>query len=372
MGEKDTKPRLTCLHQVYPIGEHTKLVPFAGWGEMPLQFVSMLMEHRAVRQRAGMFDVSHMGRLWVNGANAAALLRKALTYNVRRLKDRQGHYALLCQEDGGIIDDVFVYRLNGRRFLIIDNAANAEKDHEHFAGLVEQWMWVTLEDCQMETAMIALQGPEAARILSEMLGAALVEGLPRHGCAEFDFRGERAFIAQSGYTGENGYEVVLGPDEGRALWEQLIDSGVQPCGLGARDTLRLEAALALYGNDIDTSTNPFEAGLDWVVNLDDEPFVGRKALTRMKAVGAQRQLVCLKATTKGIMRDGFTVWHNNQVVSRVTSGGFSPTLDVSIGMAYLPPKLAAQGTVLEIDVRGKLLPVEVVGHPFYQAPSLRK
>ena len=344
-----------------------RMVPFAGW-EMPLQFAGIIQEHNAVRQRAGVFDVSHMGRLFVSGGDASAFLRKALTYNVHRLKDRQGHYALLCGEDGGIIDDVFVYRLAEARFLVIDNAANAERDLDHVTGLVERGMRVTLEDRQTQTAMIALQGPEAARIFSELLGATLVDGLPRHGCAEFELRGTRAFIAQSGYTGENGYEMVTDPDEGRALWEQLLGSGVQPCGLGARDTLRLEAALHLYGNDIDTSTNPFEAGLGWVVDLDDEPFVGKEALLRAKAAGVRRQLVCLRATAKGIMRTGCAVLHAGRPVGRVASGGFSPTLEVSIGMAYLPPALAVEGTALEIDVRGRLLPAEVVKRPFYKRP----
>ena len=344
-----------------------RMAPFAGW-EMPLQFAGVVEEHNAVRQRAGVFDVSHMGRLFVSGSDAAALLRKALTYNVHRLPDGQGHYALLCQEDGGIIDDVFVYRMQEGRFLVVDNAANAERDRDHIAALVEPGTDVRVEDRQAGTAMIAIQGPESPRMLSEVLSAALVERLPRHGCAEFELLGTEAFIAQSGYTGENGYEMVMGPDQGRALWEGLIGSGVQPCGLVARDALRLEAALHLYGNDIDTSTNPFEAGLGWVVDLDDEPFVGKEALLRAKREGVRRQLACLKATGKGIMRAGCLILHGGQTVGRVTSGGFSPALGVSIGMGYLPPALAVEGTALEIDVRGKLLLAEVVRRPFYKRP----
>jgi aminomethyltransferase len=344
-----------------------RMVPFAGW-EMPLQFAGVVEEHNAVRQRAGVFDVSHMGRLFVSGSDAAALLRKALTYNVHRLQDSRGHYALLCQEDGGIIDDVFVYRMEEGRFLVVDNAANAERDRDHIAALVEPGTDVRVEDRQAGTAMIAIQGPESPRILSEVLSAAFIERLPRHGCREFELSGAKAFIAQSGYTGENGYEMVTGPDQGRALWDDLIGSGAQPCGLVARDALRLEAALHLYGNDIDTSTDPFEAGLGWAVDLDDEPFVGKEALLRAKREGVRRQLACLKATGKGIMRAGCPILHRGQTVGRVTSGGFSPALGVSIGMGYLPPALAAEGTALEIDVRGKLLPAEVVRRPFYKRP----
>jgi aminomethyltransferase len=344
-----------------------RMVPFAGW-EMPLQFAGVIEEHNAVRQRAGVFDVSHMGRLVVSGSDAAALLRKALTYNVHRLPDGRGHYALLCQEDGGIIDDLFVYRMEEGRFLVVDNAANAERDRDHIAALVEPGTNVRVEDIQAGTAMIALQGPESPRILSEALSAAFIERLPRHACAEFELSGTKASIAQSGYTGENGYEIITTPDRARALWERLIGGGVQPCGLVARDALRLEAALHLYGNDIDTGTNPFEAGLGWVVDLDDEPFVGKEALLRAKREGVRRQLACLKATGKGIMRAGCLILQGGQTVGRVTSGGFSPALGVSIGMGYLPSALAAEGTALEIDVRGKLLPVEVVRRPFYKRP----
>lgn len=345
-----------------------RMVPFAGWS-MPLQFTGIIEEHHAVRRRVGVFDVSHMGRLFVSGADAAALLRKAVTYNVRRLKDGQGHYALLCQEDGGIIDDLFVYRMKEGRYLVVDNCANADRDREQIRGLVEPGMDVTLDDRQEGTAMLALQGPEAPRHLSDLLGPQLRERLPRHACAEFELLGTKAFIAQSGYTGEDGFEIVAGVEQGRALWEGLIGTGVQPCGLGARDTLRLEAALHLYGNDIDTSTNPFEAGLGWAVDLDDEPFVGREALLRAEQGGPRRRLACLRATAKGIMRAGCPILHRGQAVGRVTSGGFSPTLGVSIGMGYLPPELAVEKTALGVDVRGKLLPAEVVQRPFYKRPQ---
>jgi aminomethyltransferase len=342
-----------------------KMVPFAGW-EMPLQYSGIIDEHNAVRQSVGIFDVSHMGRLLFSGADAANLLRRAVTYNVHRLKEWQSHYALLCQDDGGIIDDVFVYRMDGGRFLLVDNASNADTDRDHIASLVEPGMDVVIDDTQSRTAMIAVQGPESSPLLADTVTGALVETIPRQCCREFEVLGSPVFISRGGYTGENGYEIVMDAARSHALWRGLIAARAKPCGLGARDTLRLEAALPLYGNDIDRTTNPFEAGLGWVVDLDDAPFVGKEALLRIKAVGLTRRLVCLKALEKGIMRDGYPVLRDGEAVGRVTSGGFSPTLSVSIGMAYVPTELAVEGTRLDVDVRGKTLAVEMVKRPFYK------
>ncbi len=342
-----------------------RMVPFAGW-EMPLQFSGIVDEHNAVRHWAGVFDVSHMGRLILTGRDAAALLRRGLTFNVHRLREGKSHYAVMCQEDGGIIDDVFLYHMDAGRFLLVTNAVNADTDRDHIAGLVEPGMDVTIDDIQLRTAMIAIQGPEAAPLLAETVTGALIEELPRHGCMEFEALGSNAVIAQSGYTGEDGFEIVVDAARGHAFWEKLLAAGVKPCGLGARDTLRLEAALHLYGNDIDRTTNPFEAGLAWVVDLDDEPFIGREALLRVREAGVRRRLVCLKASEKGIMRSDCAVLRDGEVVGRVTSGGFSPTLGISIGMAYVPSELAADGTSLEVDVRGRPLPVVVVKRPFYK------
>lgn len=343
------------------------MVPFAGW-EMPLQFSGIIDEHNAVRQQAGIFDVSHMGRLLLTGRDAPALLRRALTYNVYKLGEWQAHYAVMCQEDGGIIDDVFLYRLDGGRFLLVDNASNADVDREHIVGLVEPGMDVVIEDIQLRTGMIAIQGRQATPLLDETVTGARVEEMPRHGCMEFDLLGSKAFIAQSGYTGEEGYEVVMDATRAHALWQGLLAARVKPCGLGARDTLRLEAALPLYGNDIDRTTNPLEAGLAWAVNLDDEPFVGREALLRVREEGVRRRLVCLKALDKGVMRPHCSVLHDGEAVGTVTSGSFSPTLGVSIGLAYVPPELALAGTPLAVDVRGRSLAVEVVRRPFYKHP----
>ena len=345
-----------------------RMVPFAGWS-MPLQFAGILEEHRAVRNRVGLFDVSHMGRLYVGGADAAELVSRAGTYDARRLEPDQGHYSLLCQEDGGILDDFYAYRLAADRFLVVGNSVNADRDREQIRKLLKPPIDARVEDRQESTVMLALQGPRAVETLARLVDPEATQALPRRRCTEMQWQGETLFLSRTGYTGEDGFELVTSVEPGRALWEKLVAGGVQPCGLGARDTLRLEAALALYGNDIDTTTNPWEAGLGWAVTLDDgADFVGRTALEAARTrVG--RHLVCLMALGPGIMRSGCVILHGGEQVGRVTSGGYSPTLEASIAMGYLPSSLAVEGTNVEVEVRGKRLPARVVPRPFYRRPA---
>jgi aminomethyltransferase len=344
------------------------MVPFAGWS-MPLQFAGILEEHQAVRHHVGLFDVSHMGRLHVGGADAAELVSRAGTYDARRLEPGQGHYSLLCQEDGGILDDFYAYRLAADRFLIVGNSVNADRDRERFQGLLEPQADATLEDQQESTVMLALQGPRAVETLARQIGAGATQGLARRRCTETQWQAEMLFVSRTGYTGEDGFELVASVEPGKALWERLVAGGVQPCGLGARDTLRLEAALALYGNDIDTTTNPWEAGLDWAVTLDDgAEFVGRAALEATRT-RVERHLVCLMALGPGIMRSGCDILQGGEQVGRVTSGGYSPTLEASIAMGYVRSSLAAEGTNVEVEVRGKRLLARVVPRPFYRRPA---
>jgi aminomethyltransferase len=361
---------LNTLRTVPLEAEHraagARMVPFAGW-RMPLQYKGIVEECRAVRQRAGLFDVSHMGRLFVVGADAAALLRRASTYNVQKLAEGRGHYALLCNDEGGILDDIFVYRLDETRFLVVGNAANAEQDRDQIAGLVRPGMDVELLDRQAATVMLALQGPDAPAFLARVVGPHIPESLPRRRCLEFELLGYKAFVSRTGYTGEDGFELVTSIEAGRSLWERLLAVDVEPCGLGARDTLRLEAALLLYGQDIDVNTNPWEAGLDWVVSLDDgADFVGRSALVSAKERGVERRLVCLQAGERGVIRTGQDILHAGRKVGRVSSGGFSPTLEVSIAMAYLSLALTTEGTEVQVDVRGRPLAARVVPRPFYR------
>jgi len=352
-------------------GEHValgaRLVPFAGW-EMPVQYAGIVEEHNAVRGAAGMFDVSHMGRFEVHGPDAGRFLRYVSTWDVTSLAPGAGHYAAACREDGGILDDVYVFRLEDERWLIVVNASNAPKMRDWMAGHVAQFD-ARLVDRYHSTAMIAVQGPEALARLDAVVGADLVRSLKPRRCGETDWKGHTLFASRTGYTGEDGLELVIDARGGPALWRALLEAGVTPCGLGARDTLRLEAALALYGNDIDEDTNPFEIGLDWVVTLDDGAnFLGRGALVAARDRGAGRQLVCLRALGRGIMRHGHAIRNGGAGVGVVTSGGFSPTLGVSIGLGFVPPTRADVGGRLEVDVRGKALPVEVVQRPFYKRP----
>jgi aminomethyltransferase len=357
----------TLLHT--PLhGEHlalgARMVPFAGW-EMPVQYTGVIEEHNAVRQRAGMFDVSHMGRYEVHGPDAARFLRYICTWDMTRLAPGEGHYAAACNEAGGILDDVYVFALDPERYLIVVNASNAPKMkawmEQHIAAFDAK-----LIDRHESTAMIAVQGPEAI----ERMGGDFVRSIKPRRCAETAWRGQTLFASRTGYTGEDGLELVVEARAGPDLWRELIEAGVTPVGLGARDTLRLEAALLLYGNDMDEDTNPFEVNLDWVVTFDDDAdFLGRAALQHIEKARVERTLVCIRALDRGVMRHGCAISHDGESVGVVTSGTFSPTLSVSIGMAFVPPALAAEGTRLDIDVRGRKLPAEVVPRPFYKRPK---
>jgi aminomethyltransferase len=350
-------------------GEHVRLgarlVPFAGW-EMPLQYRGIIEEHHAVRRAVGMFDVSHMGRFEVRGPEAAHGLRYICTYAVHRLAPGQGHYSFLCNQAGGILDDIYVFRLAQERFLVVANAANAAR--------VRQWLeahlprGAELVDRHRSTAMLAVQGPRAVATCARALAPAL-GSLPRRGCLETAWGEGVLFASRTGYTGEDGLELVVAAEGGPALWRRLLEAAVTPCGLGARDTLRLEAALPLYGQDIDEGVDPFQLGLAFAVSLDDgADFIGRQALLRVREEGPRRLLACLKASGRGIMRAGYPIYREGEEVGRVTSGGYSPTLGVSIGMGFLPPPLAQVGTALTVGVRGQLLPVQVVPRPFYRPP----
>jgi len=346
-----------------------RMVPFAGW-EMPVQYAGIVEETRAVRQRAGLFDVSHMGRVYVTGEHAADLLRRVLTFDVCGLAEGQSHYALMCNEEGGILDDPYVFRLSERRWMLIPNASRVEVDVEQLRGHVAPGWEARIDDRQAQTLMLALQGPGAKHVLGAVLSREIEQRLPRRHHVEIELYGQKAVLSRTGYTGEDGFEFITGVEAGLHLWDTLIEFGVAPCGLGARDTLRLEASLALYGQDITTETDPFEAGLGWVVSLDDgADFVGRAALVNRKGA-VTRRLACFTAGERGgLIRHGYALRSDEQTVGEATSGGFSPTLNTSIGMGYLPRALAKSGTPLTVDVRGRPLPATVVPRPFYRSPD---
>jgi aminomethyltransferase len=345
-----------------------RMVPFSGY-EMPVQYTGVIEEHNAVRRRSGMFDVSHMGRFEVHGRDAGRFLRQISTWDMMRLAAGEGHYSAACREDGGILDDIYVFCLDPERYLVVVNASNAPKMKAWIKERIEQWD-ARLTDRHASTAMIAVQGPEALARLRALIGDDFVASLKPRRCAETNWREHTLFASRTGYTGEDGLELVIDAEAGPDLWRALLDAGVQPAGLGARDTLRLEAALLLYGNDMDEDTNPWEVGLDWVVTLDDgADFIGRNSLVGRKERGLSRELVCLKTNDRGIMRSHCDIFRQGEKVGTITSGGYSPTLGISIGMGFVPPELAAEGTELTVDVRGKPLPVRVVARPFYKRPK---
>lgn len=357
----------TALYDSH-VALNARMVSFAGW-EMPVQYEGIVPEHHAVRKRAGMFDVSHMGRYEVHGPDAARLLRYLNTWDMATLRPGEGHYSAMCREDGGILDDVYAFCLAPERYLLVVNAANAPKIREWMEPRIKRFD-ATIVDRHASSVMIAVQGPEALGRCAEVIDDGFVRSIKPRRCAEAEWRGQTLFASRTGYTGEDGLEIVIDAEAGPALWQALFDAGVTPCGLGARDTLRLEAALLLYGNDMDETTNPYEVGLGWVVSLGDgADFIGREALVRLKDVDKTRELICLQTSGRGIIRAGCPILESGREVGKVTSGGYSPTLETSIAMGFVPPTLSEAGAILEVDVRGKMLTAQVVPRPFYKRPK---
>jgi len=337
-------------------------MPFAGW-EMPLQYAGILAEHEAVRTGVGVFDVSHLGRCRITGPGAGRYLRAVTTYNVEQMSPGTAHYSLYCNASGGIDDDVFVYRMASERWLVVHNAANALSDFQRVAAVAG----AAATDVTAATVMLAVQGPLATGVLATVLGFD-VGAMPQHACREIERDGRAVLVARTGYTGEDGAECILDSEEAWRLWDAVIAAGARPVGLGARDTLRLEAALPLHGHDIDASTNPYEAGLGWAVSLGDGvPFEGRDALLRLKAGPPARRLTHLATFERAVPRAGYTVIDpgSGTAVGTLTSGAFGPTVRRGIGMAYLPSGLSALGVRLEVQIRERAIPVEVVPRPFY-------
>ncbi len=339
-----------------------RLVPFAGW-EMPVQYTGIVDEHRAVRQDVGAFDVSHMGEVWFRGPRAAEAIQRLVTNHVGKLVDYQAMYTVMCYPDGGIVDDCIVYRSNAEDFLIVVNASNRAKD---FAWMQENaGSMCAPNDISDETALVAVQGPRAVALLEKLTGQPLGERIAAFHWGFTDLAGVRVSLARTGYTGEDGFEVFIPASKARGVWDAIIDAGAKPCGLGARDTLRLEARLSLYGNDIDHTTTPLEAGLAWVVKPDAGDFIGRDALLKQKAEGIPRKLIGFKVVGRGIARHDYPLLDAADApVGKVTSGTTSPTLGVPIGLGYVPSALAAPG--LKVDCRGKIFPIELHTGPFYK------
>ncbi len=331
-----------------------KLVPFAGW-EMPVQYEGIRQEHLAVRTRAGVFDVSHMGEVETSGPGADAFLQRILSNDITRLADGGAQYSVLCREDGGVLDDLFTYRI-GDRFLTVTNAANHERDHAWFAEQAHEFD-VEVSDARDRYAMLAVQGPDARRAVARLAAGELPA---RMRTAELAVAGVECLVCGTGYTGEDGVELLMAPERAAAVWDALVDEGVSPAGLGARDTLRLEVCFHLYGNDLSLDRGPLEGGLGWCCKLDTG-FIGSDAL---RATEPQETLVPFAFTGPGIPRQGNPV-HTGAGAGIVTSGSLSPCLETGIGMAYVPVGAARPGTPIEVDVRGKLRRAEIREKPLY-------
>jgi aminomethyltransferase len=346
-----------------------RLVDFAGW-EMPVQYEGVIEEHRTVRSAAGMFDVSHMGEVRVQGPEAEAFLQRLTPNDVSKLAPGRAHYSGLLTENGTYVDDLLIYRLGAEEFLVVVNASNAERDFEWIASRAGSGVQVTNESDQW--ALIAFQGPKSVEILRPLMTPG-ADGLKYYGFLQGEVAGRPAILSRTGYTGEDGFELYLRPDDAPQVWRRLLEAGayhgVTPAGLGARDTLRLEASMALYGHEIDETTTPFEAGLAWVVKMNKGDFLGREALAAQQAEGARRKLVGFEVQGRGIARQAHEVKKEGSTVGTVTSGTWSPSFEKALGMAYVPVELAAPGTALEIDVRGRSLPAVVVEMPFYRRPK---
>jgi len=344
-----------------------RMVPFGGW-EMPVQYSGIIEEHRAVRTRAGLFDVSHMGEVALAGPGAGPLVQRLVTNDLSRRAAGQALYTPMCMPDGGIIDDLLVYRLGNERLMLVLNAANTAEDLAWIRGHAHGDVQIT--DRSSEIALLALQGPRAQEIL-ERLTPAPVGAIRYYWFRDgVEVAGRRALVSRTGYTGEDGFEIYLDGRHAVHVWDAILEAGkpagILPAGLGARDTLRLEAGLLLHGNDMDKSTTPLEVGLGWTVKLDKGEFVGAQALERQKREGLPRRLVGFTLRERAIARHGFPIREDGATIGVVTSGSFGPTVGNSIGLGFVPPEHAEPGRRIAVEVRGRAVDGTVARLPFYK------
>ncbi len=366
----DTPLKRTPLHAAH-VRAGARMIGFGGW-DMPVQYTGIVEEHRTVRGAVGCFDVSHMGEFEFRGPDAERALQRLTTNDVAALEVGQVQYSLLCYEDGGIVDDLTLYRLAPDHFMMTVNATNIDKDwawaREHLGGRVDA------RDVSGETGLIAVQGPRAEALVGRLADLD-VTAVGYYRFARGRVAGVSAVVSRTGYTGEDGFELYLPASSTGAVWEALLTEGkrdgVAPIGLGARDTLRLEMKYALYGNDIDQTTNPLEAGLGWVVKLLKGDFLGKPAIERVKAAGPGRRLVGFEMVDRAVARHGYRIVRDRAEVGQVTSGSYGPSVDRYIGMGYVPAALGAVGSEFEVEVRGRPQKARVVKTPFYP-PKVKK
>ena len=345
---------------------NAKMVDFGGW-DMPVQYSGILDEHNTVRNAVGVFDVSHMGEIEVRGPEALNLVDYISSNAASRLKIGQAHYSGLLYEHGGFVDDILVHKVDDDHFFICVNASNQEKDFDHIVLMNN--MKANVESASDRYAQIAIQGPKALDTLQKMTATPLAS-IKYYHFTDGEVAGAWARIARTGYTGEDGFEIYIAPDEAPGIWDKILEAGaefgIKPCGLGARNTLRLESKMALYGHEIDASINPLEADLGWIVKFDKDNFVGKAALEKQKANGLNRKLIGFEMTGRGIGRDGYEVWLDGKPAGFVTSGGPSPTLNKNIGLCYLPLEAAEVGRTIQIMIRNQPVDAVTVPTPFYK------
>lgn len=357
----------TALYEVHRAAG-ARMVPFAGW-EMPVQYRGVMQEHRAVRSAVGLFDVSHMGELEVVGKRALDFVQYVTCNDVSRLTPGRAQYSGLMTPRGTFVDDLLVHMISQERFLLVVNAANKDKDYAYLCAQAPAFDDVEVYDRSASYSQLAVQGPLAEKVVQKLTAHPLAE-LKYYRFVQTHLAGTAALVARTGYTGEDGFEIYVSWEEGPRLWQELMrageEFGIEPCGLGARDTLRFEACMPLYGNDIDDRTTPLEAGLDWIVKFEKGPFLGREALLQQKNQGPKRKLVGLEMLGKGIARHGYPIVHQGREVGVVTSGTMAPTLGKALALGYVPPELAAVGTELAVAIRNETVPARVVPTPFYR------
>jgi aminomethyltransferase len=358
---------------------NAKLTEFAGF-EMPLWYDGIISEHLAVRESVGIFDVTHMGRYLITGRDAAKFLDKILTQNVASMKIYQGKISMICNELGGIVDDVFLFRLEEDKYLLICNAANRKKDYEWMIKHACNFS-VNIMDISDNTAMFAVQGPKSLNVLHSIFNSNLSD-LRFNYFKWVNLDDLKVFVSRTGYTGEDGFELLLwdtplsNPEKAYKVWEMILESGkeynIKPCGLGARDTLRIEAGFCLYGNDINETITPLEAKLDFAIKFEKPDFIGREALLKQKTEGVKRVRVGVRSLEYGVLRSGYKILFNGKPVGEVTSGTFSPLLKCGIGMGYVPPEISSPKTSIDILIRGKAVRAEIAEMPFYKTTKYKK
>jgi len=368
MADTNTAPLKTPFHSFH-IEAGAKMVKFAGY-LMPVQYAGMTAEHLAVRKNVGLFDLSHMGEFEVSGKDALEFLQKTTTNDVAALSPGQIQYTCMTYPDGGIVDDLLIYKLKDR-FMLVVNASNMKKDFEWLFSHIEGD--VKLVDHSQETGLLAIQGPNAIKVMTDLTSFDL-DAMGYYSFATAEVGGETILFSRTGYTGEDGFELYIPNDRCANVWKAVIEAGkkkdMQLVGLGARDSLRLEMKMALYGNDIDQTTTPIEAGLSWIVNLETE-FIGKETIARQKAEKPDRRLICLELEGRAFPRPGYEIFDGDKAIGKVTSGTFSPSLQKPIALGYVPRSKAKIGSKVEIAIRDRRYPAVVVKPPFYKKASHR-